>query len=99
MANTPPDFTAIHKRAADIVKNEPMLAYAIASNLRKSVVGSKEDIRYETVSKVLSFSWNRVIDAQDRKESLKYPGIMIEIASDALVAIYDVLTESNVIKQ
>lgn len=88
------DFKAIHKKAAEIVKNDPMLAYAIANHLRKSVIGKKaDDVQYDIIVKILSSAWNRMLDIEPYKQDVKYPSLIIDLVSDTMVTIYEVLTE------
>lgn len=95
MANEPPDFISIRLRAAAIVKDEPMLAYAVSNALRKNVVGYKIDSRYQMVMQVLAATWNRLCDLQTKTKAEKYNQYMIELAADAVVTLYDVLTDSR----
>lgn len=96
MTDKPPiDFKAVHKRAAEMVETDTVLAYAIAKELRKRVVGrDSEQVKFELLSQLAYATWNDLIDIQqrggDRPESIK---TMLEIFSEALIFGYDILTD------
>jgi len=96
-----PNFEVIHKRAIDIVINEPMLAYAIATAMRKSVVGKKiEDNRYETVSNIFRATWNLYCDKlQFKTKDSKWIEQVMDLGAEMVVTLIDVLKDDNMLEK
>lgn len=93
----PPDFKAIHARAAELVKNDPILAYAVTKALRKAVTGNKsEDTKFALLCHVLGDAWNNFVELNQRQSnhsSQEYTETFVQIAADHLIVAYDILTE------
>lgn len=96
-----PDFETIHKRAADIITNEPMLAYAIANAIRKSIVGKKiEDYRYIAISNILRATWNLYCEKlQHKTKNAKWVEDVMNLIADMTVTFVDVLKEDNMLEK
>lgn len=91
----PPDFKAIHKRAAEVVEQDTIFAYAVAKELRKRVVGhDSEQVKHELLSQLAFTTWNQLVDIQqrggERPEGIK---TMLEVFTEALIFGYEILTE------
>lgn len=91
----PPNFKAIHKRAAELVKNDPVFAYAVAKEIRKSVVGkNSENIKLQMLSRIMADGWNTLSDlTQHHQNSPQYSEAVVAIAADHLIVIFDILTD------
>lgn len=91
----PPDFKAIHKRAAEIVDTNPILAYAISAALRKRLVGRDvETTKHDLLTNLAYSAWNKLTDIQAQPNDPKYTVRMLNLVTDTLLIGYDILTES-----
>lgn len=89
------DFNSIHKQAAELCESNMILAYAVAKEMRKRVVGrDSEQVKQELLASVAYGAWNDLLRIQqrglDRPESIKP---LLELFSEALIFVHDILTD------
>lgn len=93
-AGRPPDFESAHKRAAEIVEKDTMLAYAVATELRKKLRGyTKATARHELMSRLVYGTWNTLSDIEIRKNDPRHMHHVLELITDTLIIGFDILTE------
>lgn len=101
MEATPPvppaDFKAIHKRAAELVDKDTMLAYAVGNELRRRLVGhTKQSNRHEMMSRLVYGAWNGFCDLEEKaRNNPKYMQNMLDLVTDTLIIGFDILTETR----
>lgn len=98
MEKAPPapasDFHSIHKRAAEIVENDTMLAYAIGNELRRRLVGySKDSARHELFSRMAFGAWNAFAALDQDRHNPHYVRDVIALLSDTIIIGFDILTD------
>lgn len=94
--NAPPNFPSIHKRAAEIVEKDTILAYAVGNELRKRLVGrTQETARAELLSRLAYSAWNRFADLEKVKHDPRYTQCVLDLITDTAILAYDILTEKG----
>lgn len=95
MTDKPPEFQTIHKRAAEIVAKETILAYAIATELRKRIVGrTKEASKFDLLSILGYTAWNRFAEIKRRGDNdPKYLQNVTDLLAETIIVAHDILTE------
>lgn len=89
-----PDFKALHHEAAIIVKSNPLLAYAVTKELRKSLVGREsEAVKHDLLSHLAIDTWNEVARLQQKPNDHNYTRNILELFTETLILAYDILTE------
>lgn len=95
-SNQPPDvdFKSIHKQAAELCEHETMLAYAVAKELRKRLVGrTSEHVKHELMSRLVYTAYNSLVELEPHKGNPKYLAMILDLAADTIIMGHDILTE------
>lgn len=90
----PPDFKAIHHKARELVETDMVLAYAVAKELRKKLVGRESDaVKHDLMAHLAKSTWNEVAKLNGSENEPFYISRVLELFTETVILAHDILTE------